>query len=116
MSVITLRCPRCRVGFLFKNQNPYVFREIFEMHNNCTHCGQKVEIEPGFYYGAMYASYALTIAWLVAVWVVFLFLIPQFTVLQYLLAGIGSMVALQPVFFRISRSVWSHMFVKYDPE
>jgi uncharacterized protein (DUF983 family) len=113
MSVLKQRCPNCREGHLFKNQNPYYLKEIFDMPEYCQVCHQKVEIEPGFFYGAMYVSYAVTIAWLVAVWVAFVLVWPGFTILQYLILGIGSMILLQPVFFRISRSIWSHMFVSY---
>ena len=32
------------------------------MHEDCPHCGHHFEKEPGFFLGAMYVSYALTIA------------------------------------------------------
>jgi hypothetical protein len=100
---------------MFSCDNPYNLRRIFDMPEHCAHCGQKIELEPGFYYGAMYVSYAVTIAWLVAVWVLFIVLWQGFTPLQYLMVGIGSMILLQPVFFRLSRAIWLHMFVNYKP-
>lgn len=115
MSVLGQRCPRCRTGKMFSCDNPYNLRRIFDMPEHCAHCGQKIELEPGFYYGAMYVSYAVTIAWLVAVWVLFIVLWQGFSPLQYLMVGIGSMILLQPVFFRLSRAIWLHMFVNYKP-
>jgi uncharacterized protein (DUF983 family) len=32
-----------------------------KMNPTCPECGQDLEIEPGFYYGAMYMSYALSL-------------------------------------------------------
>jgi hypothetical protein len=32
------------------------------MHDNCSHCGLKYQIEPSFFYGAMYVSYGLNVA------------------------------------------------------
>jgi len=32
------------------------------MHEHCPHCGLKFEIEPGYFYAAMYVSYAFSVA------------------------------------------------------
>jgi hypothetical protein len=44
------------------------------MYDNCLVCEQRTEIEPGFYYGTSYVSYALTVAFsastFVAWWVI----------------------------------------------
>ena len=32
------------------------------MHQDCPHCGFHFEIEPGFFWGAMYISYAFSVA------------------------------------------------------
>ncbi|MBU6274968.1 MAG: DUF983 domain-containing protein, partial [Bacteroidetes bacterium] len=32
------------------------------MHDDCPHCGFHFEIEPGFFWGAMYISYAFSVA------------------------------------------------------
>ena len=32
------------------------------MHNQCPHCDLTFEIEPGYFYAAMYVSYALNVA------------------------------------------------------
>ena len=51
------KCPRCRKGDMF--QYPlYKISKFHKVHDNCPHCGMQYEIEPGFFYGAMYVSYA----------------------------------------------------------
>ena len=51
-------CPRCRQGQLFRLP---VWRGPIAMHDRCPVCGLKFEREPGYFVGAMYMSYALTL-------------------------------------------------------
>ena len=37
---------------------------------SCINCNLKYEIEPGFWYGAMYVSYALTVFLAILVWLI----------------------------------------------
>lgn len=90
------------------------------MHENCLICEEDFKREPGFYFGAAYVSYALTVALWVAVlvalicfdwwgWISFSFFedVPLF-----LACGIGVLLLLMPVILRLSRSIWIHMFTK----
>ena len=70
-----LLCPKCGQGKLFKNPNPYNFKTIADMPDNCPHCNLSFMPEPGFYYGAMFMSYVVTVAlsvlnfaWVYAIW------------------------------------------------
>jgi|SRR5690606_7041257 uncharacterized protein (DUF983 family) len=59
------RCPRCRTGKIFEGS---MFRlKGQKMNKNCPHCGLKFEMEPGFFYVAMFVSYALNVAEFVTV-------------------------------------------------
>lgn len=109
-----MRCPRCHETDLFVNKSAYQIKGFFDMPNSCGVCGQKFEIEPGFYYGAMYVSYALCTAYLVAVFVALTVLYPSFSLEFYLVFGIGSMAILTPYFFKLCRAIWINLFVKYD--
>jgi uncharacterized protein (DUF983 family) len=58
------RCPRCREGKIFT----YPVTKISKfnaMNHQCPSCGVRLEPEPGFYQGAMYVGYAITIACIV---------------------------------------------------
>lgn len=111
-SVLHWKCPQCHEGELFVNPNPYNPNTIGDMPHQCGHCGQKFLLEPGFYYGAMYVSYALTVALSVAVFVAMVVLW-EFHTLWFL--GLNALVilALFPIIFRTSRAVWINLFVKY---
>ena len=64
-SILSMRCPRCRKGPMYKDANPYrnlSLKHISDMHENCPVCNQKYDMEPGFWYGTGYVSYALAVA------------------------------------------------------
>lgn len=118
VSALTNKCPRCREGYLFKTTNAYDFKNIVEMNEKCPVCNQRTEIEVGFYYGTSYVSYALGVAFVVAIfvaWYVLIgFSIDDNRVFWCMGTAIAGLVVLQPVFMRLSRSLWLSWFVKYD--
>lgn len=59
------KCPRCRVGKVFKG-NTYSLK-VQKMNEFCPHCDLKFEREPGYFYGAMFVSYALNVAEIITV-------------------------------------------------
>ncbi|MBK6834779.1 MAG: DUF983 domain-containing protein [Bacteroidetes bacterium] len=60
-SIITCKCPRCRQGNLFVEKNPWVYRTMLTMPDNCPVCNQDFKIEPGFYIGALWTSYPIVV-------------------------------------------------------
>jgi len=114
-SIFGMKCPKCQETDLFLNKNPYQIKGFFDMPQKCPVCNQSFEIEPGFYYGAMYVSYGVSIAYLVAVFVAFSVLYPSFSIELYLAVGIGSMVALTPYIFKLCRAIWINFFISYQP-
>lgn len=59
-AVVNAKCPRCRRGDMFINLM-YGFKAQ-KMHTNCPHCDMKFERELGYFYVAMFISYALNVA------------------------------------------------------
>ena len=90
------------------------------MNEKCPVCSQPTEIEVGFYYGTSYVSYALTVAYTVATfiawWVLLGFSLYDNSIIYWLIFNGVTLLLLQPVFMRLSRSLWLSWFVKYDPE
>jgi hypothetical protein len=89
------------------------------MHDKCPVCGQRTEIEVGFYYGTSYVSYALTVAFSIATfliwWLLIGFSIDDNRIFYWLTMNAVLLILLQPVFMRLSRTLWLSWFVKYDP-
>src|SRR5262245_59743078 len=101
-ALLCQRCPRCLRG--------RVFVRVATMLDHCPVCGHKFEREQGYFLGAYYASYflsipllgllALLISWLVLpTWgpqyVVFVALVPY--------------LFLTPLVFRYARLIWMYM-------
>lgn len=59
-SLIAGKCPKCRTGKVFTHPF-YNFTKFSSVHSHCPACGTKFETEPGFFWGAMYFSYALNV-------------------------------------------------------
>ncbi len=122
-SQLAMRCPRCRRGPMFKDPNPYRnlgLKHIFEMHDHCPECGQRYDLEPGFWYGTGYVSYALAVAIsvssFVAWWVLIGISVNDNRVIWWLVANAVLLVVLQPWLMRLSRVIYIRFFVSYDPE
>ena len=85
----------------------------YKMHKNCPVCGQNFEPEPGYYYGAMFISYILT-GWLfLSVGLTLVFVFDWGMGATFLLVAILALLV-HTFFFRLSRSIWIHLFIKYD--
>lgn len=124
-SMITMKCPRCRRGEMFCNNSAYrklSLKHIFAMPDNCSVCGQKYDMEPGFWYGTSYVSYALTVALSVATFVAWVVLIGV-SVKDgdnriYWWLGINAVILIvtQPWLMRFSRVLYIRFFVSYDKD
>ncbi|TDS12071.1 uncharacterized protein DUF983 [Maribacter caenipelagi] len=114
-SILTGSCPRCHEESMYLDKNPYHMGKIFKMHERCSHCNLKYKIEPSFFYGAMYVSYGVGIAFAVAAFVIAnLFL--GANLIETFIAIIVTLVVFMPIIMRLSRNIWINMFVKYDPK
>lgn len=120
-SIFTMKCPRCRRGPMFKDANPFrilKLSHIFNMHDNCPECGQKYDLETGFWYGTGYVSYALAVAVSVTTFVAWLVLIGISTednrIFWWLGLNTMLLVIIQPWLMRLSRVIYMRFFVKYD--
>lgn len=116
-----MKCPRCRRGPMFKSSHAYKglsLKNIFNMYDNCPVCDQKYDMEPGFWYGTGYVSYALAVAISVATFVAWLVLIGISTEDNRIFYWLGFnavlLVVLQPWMMRMSRVIYIRFFVKYD--
>ena len=86
------------------------------MQPTCEYCGLKYAKEPGFFFGAAYVSYALTVAFAVALYVLSILLIPSLGWQVHLGVVIGGLVLLFPISHAFSRSIWLNFFYSYKPE
>jgi uncharacterized protein (DUF983 family) len=113
-SIFSAKCPKCHEGNMFLHKNPYNLNKAFDMVKQCPVCGQKSEPEPGFYYGAMYVSYAVAVAIGCFVGVPMLFF--GASAMATVIAIAAALVVLSPITLRFSRMIWINFFVDYDKD
>jgi len=106
---------------MFTHSNPYKklsLSYIFDMPENCPVCGQKFDLEPGFWYGTGYVSYALAVAISVTTFVAWYVLIGVSTddnrIFYWLILNAVILLVAQPWIMRLSRVIYMLFFVSYD--
>ena len=112
-SIFFNKCPRCNKGKFWKSNNPYynLFFNGGENHSHCLNCDLKFEIEPGFFYGAMYISYCLGIGIGSLILIISLAVFQMKNILLLsLIIGI-SILILAPVNYFLSRLIWLNTFI-----
>src|SRR6478736_2213738 len=114
-SILTGTCPRCQNESMYKDQNHLHLNKILKMNETCSHCSLKYQIEPSFFYGAMYVSYGLNVAIGVAAFIIsYLFLALDIT--STFIAIMATTVLLYPFVLRWSRNIYINIFISYAPE
>ncbi|MBG6130386.1 uncharacterized protein (DUF983 family) [Aquimarina sp. EL_43] len=114
-SIITGSCPVCQEESMYKESNPYKLSQTLKMQERCSHCGTKYKIEPSFFYGAMYVSYPVGIAFAVAAFVISNLIFKLDLVATFIIISI-TMIAFLPVILRLSRNIWINFFMHYKKE
>lgn len=117
-AILYAKCPKCRRGKVFSG-TLYGF-DLQKTNETCSHCGMRFEIEPGYFYGAMYVSYALVVGEMLNI-----------GLLTYLITGndkspwlyissiLISILLLTPINYRYSKILLLHLLtpkIKYYPE
>ncbi|SFW63754.1 DUF983 domain-containing protein [Cellulophaga fucicola] len=114
-SILTGSCPKCHLESMYKDKNPYRMANIFDMHERCSHCNTKYKMEPSFFYGAMYVSYGVGIAFAVAAFFIsFIFI--ETSLLVTFICIVVTLIGFMPVIMRLSRNIWINMFMHYDKD
>ena len=116
-SMLRMKCPNCRKGNMFINKSLFPLNHMLDMPERCTVCGQKMELEVGFYYGTGYVSYGLSVGITFLVAGLFAltwgFSFRDYSIFYFLGIDIFLLILMQPWLMRISRVIYLYMFVKY---
>ena len=112
-SILTGTCPRCQNESMYLDKNPLHFSKLIKMNERCSHCDLKYEIEPSFFYGAMYVSYGLNVGLSIATFVIS-YLIFKSSIKTSFISILVANILLFPFVLRWSRNIYINMFVSYD--
>jgi uncharacterized protein (DUF983 family) len=116
-AALLAKCPKCRKGNMFANST-YSLRGQ-KSYTNCPYCNFQFEIEPGYFYVAMFISYGMNVAQMIT------FAVGTFMLTgsesPWLYVGILLSVAflLSPFNYRYSRVIllyWLTPNLNYDPK
>lgn len=110
-SVLKNKCPQCHEGDFFVHHCTMKLKKNLKIHEKCEVCGLKYMIEPSFFYGAMYVSYALTVAMAVAIFVIGYLL--HLGLMASFIAIFVLLIAFNPLIMRASRLLYINMFVHF---
>jgi len=117
-SILFNKCPKCHTGSFWASNNP--LRNMFFSTENtcktCENCSLTYELEIGFWYGAMYVSYALSVAVMVLFWTLTNFFYPQINIFNEILIIVIAILLISPLNYHLSRLIWINFFVKYIPK
>ena len=80
----------------------------------CKKCDLKFEIEPGFFFGSMYVSYAITVFISLLIWIIFTYYFSELDLIYLILFVTIILLILSPVTYFISRLIWINLFIHYD--
>jgi uncharacterized protein (DUF983 family) len=111
-SVFTNTCPVCHIGKVFKSNRIFNLKQFDKMHEKCPSCGHQYEKEPGFFYGAMYASYGLMVGLFVVTFAIFVWGL-KVKMSHYLIGFPFLVLICTPYVYRISRIIWMNLFTGF---
>ena len=114
-SVSKNKCPRCHEGSFWPNSplRNLLFNKG-HLNKNCSNCGLKFEIELGFWYGAMYISYALGVLLILLIWLLQMVFFPFVAVNHTIIFIMLSIILFCPYNFFYSRLIWINFFVPFS--
>lgn len=106
-AIVGAKCPKCRRGRIFKGATYSLSTR--KINEKCPHCGLRFEVEPGYFYAAMYVSYAMNVAQGVGLALLTYLLTGELeSPFIYLIVVLGGCVLLMPFNFRYSRVILLH--------
>ena len=73
-------CPHCLIRKVFNEKSIFFNFGFPKMNEYCFHCNYKFEKEPGYFFGAMYVNYGLTVAQGIATYVIAQFFLTKLSI------------------------------------
>ena len=106
-AIAQAKCPKCREGNLFP-VSPFSYRKLTVINSSCSVCNASFIPEPGFYDGAMYISYAFSVALMFTSLVAINVLVAEPKLWMYLSTVVGLTICLMPAMLRYSKTLYQY--------
>lgn len=102
------KCPKCKEGNTFSKEGSFL--ALPKMHESCSHCGYRFDREPGYFIGAMYLSYGLSVAQCVIVYVLLHLFLPDLAIGWILGLLVLTLLILAKTNYKWSRILYIYIF------
>lgn len=106
-AIASAKCPCCREGNLFP-VSPFSYSKLSATNKHCEVCGANLIPEPGFYDGAMYISYAFSVALVITSLVSVTVLIAEPKLWMYMATVVVLNIILLPAMLRYSKTLYQY--------
>jgi len=106
-AIVQAKCPKCRQGNMFP-VSPFSYRKLSVIHSRCEVCDASLVPEPGFYDGAMYISYAFSVALMITSLVAINVLVEDPELWMYLTLVVVLTIFLMPAMLRYSKTLYQY--------
>ena len=113
VNIIKEKCPNCHKGDVFQTSGHIFKFKMPRMNDTCPNCGYKFEREIGFFFGAMFVSYALAAGEMIAVLVVLWALLGLSPLHVFFTVVVVAFLA-STLYFRLSRMIWMYIFYRKE--
>jgi uncharacterized protein (DUF983 family) len=111
LAIASAKCPQCHKGDLF-SVPVYSFRKLSHVNESCSNCGAGFHAEPDFFYGAMYISYAFSVALVISTMVALNVLIDKPKLWMYLTTVVVLNAVMLPLMLRYSKVLYLYFLGK----
>ncbi len=101
------RCPKCKTGPVFNGR--------FAMNSKCPNCGLMFEREPGYFLGALYISYAVSVLIIALLTALILAVFPVLELHWAILIAAVAFLPVIPPTYRYARLIWINFDRSIDP-
>ena len=104
------KCPKCKNGIIFNSIGNILKFQMPKMKECCSNCGYLYEREPGYFLGAFYVSYGMTVLELLVIYFITqLFIENVWGIISIML---GVLILMSCFNFRVARLLWIYTFNK----
>ncbi len=112
--ILKNECPNGNKGKVFKDKSFFFSIGFPKMNEYCSHCHNKFEKEPGYFFGSMFVSYALGVGEaLITYFIAHQFYTETFD-LRIIPIIAGVILLFSSFNLRLSRMIWIYMFKNYS--
>lgn len=107
-----MKCPYCREGRFYRS-HPYDLSQVGDTLDECPKCRRSYSVEYGFYMGAMYLSYGLTVLNGILTYMLVRFALGVEAMVWQLVALALVVLVGAPLVYAYSKVLYGNIFLPY---